>query len=85
MRENTPATSTPDAGRAAQSPGAHDLPAVNCAALRWLDLSAERAGEVAAELGRFDAAVGAVRGRLRFDSEPADWDVAFARWHREPR
>jgi hypothetical protein len=85
MPENTPARPIPDPGRAVQSPGAPELLAAHSAALQWLDLSAGRSREVAAELARFDAAAAAVRGRLRFDSEPSDWEVTFARWHREAR
>ena len=55
------------------------------AALRWLALSPQRAEEVAAEVGHFAAAAAAVRFRLRFDSEPADWDSTVDRWQKEQR
>lgn len=67
-------TAAPSMPRAAQGEG-----------LQWLDLSAERADEVAVEVRQLAAAAASVRGRLTFDSEPADWDTAFARWQGEPR
>lgn len=71
---------------AANPPAAHfpDVFDAHHAALQWLALPPERSKELAAELRQFTAAAAAVRPRVRFDGEPADWDVVCVRWHGSP-
>ena len=88
MRQPSPATRTsPAPAQAVESPTSDGFGSVlmRTGAFQWLNLSSQRSDELAAELGQFAAATLAVSHRLRFDSEPADWNVSCARWQQEPR